>query len=497
MINYYIMIYTIIEFIDKINMDNKNLKKLYYLCCINGGYESYDYIIHEICEILLSNEKLNLEIKYYYKYFVDIKKKLKKTKKNLRFYKENELNKYINFIIDLKNYINIDNDYFIKKLNKHNTNNNNEIYENTLSLRGIYQKINQCIIYNGNFNKFGPVKNYNINNNDIRIIKKILKNESNLNKINLMLQTPIINRNFSRYYTIREGIILDNNINIYGTKNLKERDEDIISNLITSLYYYGDCREHSLIYLLILTIKEYDKFIELFNNNKITDIKKLILNQNRIIDINMYLNSHYEYNQEYKKYFNSYKELKNNDELNNYEKKNYEIFDNNKYIYIENHSLVLEDNNNKFTLKDIMYKKKDIELNETYKPDYVLNNSTFKKKNNYYQINEKNIYNNDINQIFTLNKSIFKQNINFTDENLEKLTFLNNKFNENILIFDNINDYILKRELHFNKILNKVFKKYIKNNKKINNFLWILNIKKSIPYNKNDNNQYNIHYFLE
>ena len=66
----------IIDILDDFKFKKSNLEKLYYVCCMNGGYESYDPIIHIISKKLLSIKKIDLDLIYYYKYEVDIDDKI-------------------------------------------------------------------------------------------------------------------------------------------------------------------------------------------------------------------------------------------------------------------------------------------------------------------------------------------------------------------------------------------------------------------------------------
>jgi len=490
----------IIDILDDFKFKKSNLEKLYYVCCMNGGYESYDPIIHIISKKLLSIKKIDLDLIYYYKYEVDIDDKINKTNKNFKFYKDSEKKIYAYFIDKLDNKYDYDEAYFIKKIEKHNKNLDiNDIYKNTLSLRGYNQIINQNLVYGGNFYRNGPVKNYNINNIDIDYIKNLLDTEKDIfNKIFLMFQSPLISRLFTRYYPIRESVIADNNYNIEGVNKLLDRNKKIINNLITSLYYIGDCREHSLIYLLILSIIEYEKFMKLLLANKIDKLKEIILNQYRIIDIDVFLNSHFSKNSVNNKYIINHEELKENDSLNNYEKKKLEFINNKRFMFIENHSLVMNHNytENKYIFKDLLYKKEDIKFNEVYSPDYVLDNSEFEIYNDFGLAKDNNIYNPNINQVFKFNKSIFLDGIYLTDKNINKTTFLNNNFNIKKIIFEDINRFVINRENYFNKLIQKTFDKYVKKNKNIHNLIWLINMKKSSVYDENDKNSTNIHYFL-
>ena len=130
----------LITIIKKYNDTDEYLLFIYYTCCMLGGYDSIDYLLHLVVYNL--NKVINIDLSLYYPYVVNIKKKIEDTKQYYEFYSEKQKTK-INIFIDK-----------LKKLEKISNNDKTEYpnkfkfyYENTMTLRGFNQYINFNKVY--------------------------------------------------------------------------------------------------------------------------------------------------------------------------------------------------------------------------------------------------------------------------------------------------------------------------------------------------------------
>ena len=474
MINYYDVLVKDNQLINILNnYDNSNdyLLFIYFTCCILNGYESIDYLIHLLVSNIINFIDVDLTLYYPILCNIDIKKKLNETIKYYDFYNNEQKDIVNNFINRLNNK---------KKINQKNIISNKDnildnLLINTVSLRGFNQYINFGKVFNGN--KL-TVKNYFINDQDIKILKIIVdkfKNEDIIKIFKLYFQVPQLMHPYNNYKIYRESLYLKYNFCInnkfYNKKNCIKKENIHVTNLITALFNYGDCREMALILEFYYCYKEWNKYLKYLKNFKENKEKiiKLIKNQKRIIDVDIYFSA---YNPKYNinTFTNIFDYIPITDTINEKINAKIYIFDNIKYTKYENHNFIVkikfDINLQIYTYKcyDIMYNKYDLKLINTYFfGDYIIN----KKKpiikydsNNIILDFGSNNFNNDINVIATINKSYF---IDYTyNYNLKgKIFFLSLPYSipNN---FYNINEFIINRENKFYFLKKKYFNKYNK-----------------------------------
>jgi hypothetical protein len=419
-----------------------------------GGYNSIDYLIHLIVYNL--NKVAVIDLSLYFPYKVDIEKKMNDTLKYYNFYSDQH-----------KNIINI----FIAKLNKlkivNNTNNKyypiefKYYYENTTTLRGFNQYINFNKVYIGNFNNYKRILDYFINDKDISIMNNLIINNQNEDMIKIFkiyFQIPQLMHKNRHFWMNKESLFESYNICLKNNTNIKckSRTDNYNSNLITSLLTYGDCRDLALLLEFYLCCIEWNKYLNLLKNFKSKKIIKLIHNQSRIINVDVYMNGYYN------KKLDLMIPINNNNNNNN----NNLLYKNNNYIFYENHNFIVttkyRNNKIKFITRDIMYNKYDLVLTNNknkFYGEYIVDNKKIIINNFFIELGHNDYYQN-LNVICKIKEPFF---INFRYENKlkNKLFYLSNIFNipDN---FYNINKFVIDRE----KVYYELRKKYY--NKKIN-----------------------------
>ena len=465
----------IIDIINYININKNDLEFLYYTCCLLGGYESIDNIIHQL--VLSISNVIEIDLSLYYPFKVDINKRIIETKKYLNFYDKNKLQNLENFINRINKLPRI------KNKSKYLDEKYKRFFDYTFSLRGFNQEINFNKVFLGTLRNNGRVLDYFINNKDIEIIEKLINKwgtKTILKAFYIYFQVPqIMLPNYTSTYNFQTTIVNENICSwSYKNKNCKPNDKNYNTNLCQSLLYYGDCREQSLIALLFNSIIEWSKYLKLisdFNKNK-KDIYKLVKNQYRSISGSVALSGHF--SQKYlsinnKKYYFNNIEIKENDELNEYEKKNLINYKNKKYIISENHVFCLrikfKDNDIKIKCYDIMYNKFQEQIKDTpFIGDSIIHNKKPKlniKDDKYYLEFGSTYTNNDIDVIFYVDLVIYKEFRwnNYNNKNKWLLLSNEKKLNE---LFWNIDKFIEWRE-------NNVYylrKKYFKMDRKVKKF---------------------------
>jgi hypothetical protein len=445
----------LIDLIKKYNHKKKysstKQKKVYYFCCMVGGYESDDKLVHLLVDKLKHSIKINLFL--YYPFKVDIKNRIKETELIYNNKDKEEINI---FLENIKNK-NANSNWENKLDNKWNN-----FLNISLTLRGFNEKINFNKIYVGNFINYGKVLNYFINDIDINIINKLRKIHGDKieSVFRAYFQMPQLMHPTKFFWHNHQALLLKENICVdYKNYNIncKKRDEYFISNLTTALLYYGDCREASLILGFYNAILEWEKFIDLLNEKKFNEIEKLIINQNRLISTNIYINSdivYINYVNSPKYYFNL-KVLDTNKPLN----KNYtsKIIYDNLYYKAENHEfnvkIKLINDNYILTGADLMYSNDMLRYDINNKYDnlylgaYLINGTNIEYDGKYYNLG-KNVFNKEILQYGEPQIPLFKRNIYYY-----KKTNLKGKYmflSKNIELpkdFYNVNKYILLREI--------------------------------------------------
>jgi len=467
-----------IQLLDLLNnkITDLYLEKIYYFCCIIGGIESIDYFLHKIVEKISKSIKINLIYYSYKKFsFIDI---LNKTKNNIIYYSKDEIKIFQNFINNIKNNN-------IK--NKHCELNNDiiELYDKSLNLRGFNQHINFNKVYCGNFNVFGRVNNYYINQKDIDLLNKIKEiHKSNYkNALKCYFQIFQMFHMNKLFWYNHQSIIIKNNICIDHKKykhNCKSRQDKYISNISVALQNYGDCREINFIMNLYLLIDEFDIFMKYFNQNNFNKIKKIILNQKRLFSVKTYIDGHLEKIFPDKNYF-----IYNNNKitsksiLNNYEKKHCTIINNKRVIKLENHNLIfkftINDNSYKIIIEDLLYDNSNLMFDQNniydslFCSDYILNGQEIKFYKKYLDFGY-NIFNKKVVQYAKFDKMFFlKSYLHKNPKN--KLIYLSKPFTFHNKFF-NINKFILNREVRIYHNRKKYFyidKKVFRYKKNINN----------------------------
>jgi hypothetical protein len=458
------------QLIDIIKNDNSDeyLLFIYYTCCILGGYESIDYLIHLLVSNIIKCIKVDLSL--YYPDKINIELRMKETEKYYKFYSNEDKKKVESFIENLKVNNKIKQEYISSSDIKN-------ILLNTTSLRGFHEKINFGKVFWGNIS---VVKNYFINDQDIKIMKKIMKkykNEDMLKVFKIYFQVPQLMHAYNNYKLNRDALMLEYNycIDNYSykksQKNCIKRHYKQITNLMTSLMNYGDCRELALTLELYYCMKEWLKYLSYLkdftkNENKII---KLIKNQKRIINMDIYFNA---YNSNYNDEFKTVKDFKimSNEKGDlSYNGKNYKLY--------ENHNFVIKiKKNNSIKCSDIMYNKYDLSLKDTFFiGDYIIDEKIPVIKYPFIEFG-KNDFNDKVTVIGKISRTMF-QDFNYYEELQNKFLYLSNNFSitEN---FYKIDKFIILREKFYDKLRIKYFDE------------------KPISVNHYEENSKNLKYFL-
>jgi hypothetical protein len=422
----------LIDIINENNINENYLLFIYYTCCILGGYESIDYLIHLLVYNIIKYIKVDLRLYYPDEFNIEIR--MKETRYNYNNYNLSEKNKIDNFIKKLGEMNN-------NVKNIHKPKNIHDILLKTTSLRGFNQEINYRKIYNGNV---VVVKNYFINDIDIAIMINIIKkykNEDIIKVFKIYFQSSQL-MHYNKLARINREAI---------NKKYNYNKENNMTNIMLGLINYGDCREMSLILEFYYCLKEWLKYISYvkdFTNNEYKIIK-LIKNQNRIISVDIYFNA---YNK------NNFRYIKNYILLNN--KKGDIEYNNINYNILENHYFVLKFKKYKYICKDIMYNKYNTKLiGSDYEERYIISDKKIKINKPIIDFG-KNYLNKNINVIGIVKNSMF--NIITYINNIE---LINHKF---LFIFKNynlpnnfydINSFIESREKYFYILRKKYLKK--------------------------------------
>jgi hypothetical protein len=472
MTNYKNILHKNNQLINIININNNSeeyLLFIYYTCCILGGYESIDYLLHLLVFNIIKCIEVDLEL--YYPNNFDIELKMNETLHYYNYYSKEEKNYVEKFIKNLK--------YNNKLKQKNNLIKIDNILLNTISLRGFNQKINYGKVYWGNIN---VVKNYFINNRDYKIMKKIIKiykNEDILKIFKIYFQVPQLMHSFNNYKDNRDALMREYNFCISNDNYKKTQNNCIkrnykqVSNLITGLINYGDCRELALTLEFYYCIKEWIKYMSYLKDLKKNENKiiKLIKNQKRIINMNIYFNACYAD-------ANNFASVKDFKIITN--EKGDITYNNKNYMLYENHNFVIKmkkkKNSYSYKCSDIMYNKYDVKLLNTYFiGDYLINDKKPNIKFPYVEFGT-NDYNNLVSVVGKIVKVMFK-NFTYINNLDDKLLYLSNNFNISKNFYD-INQFVKEREDYYNKLRKKYYngkifnvEHYTKNSKYLKYFL--------------------------
>lgn len=424
-------------------------RKIYYWACIFGGEDSFNPLVHHVSEFLLKKFDFNPKL------YSPSGNGFKKISRSLASSLDSEFNKKL-----FKNFKKKFTDFPNKYIPKFNWKNN--LYDTSLNLRGFTDNIQ--LIYKGNAVEYGRVPDYIINKFDIKILKNLMKNTDLINRLQIYFQTYQQFHGNKLFWYNHQGNFYKNGIEIDFTyaKDYKYSREsaDYTSNIITSLFYMGDCREHSLIYALIKEIENLELFNKYLDSCDFDKVEEVIANNYRIFNFNIYYNSHYSKDPVYYKYLPNYNPIKIGDELNIFEKQ-YLKFD--KFVLAENHNnvgIILNDNTIHFY--DIMYNNNYKKLNKEYLAEYTFHDRIISNfKNNTVKVKSNGVYP-DIEiiiEILPVFYDIIKNKTPISD-----LVYLgkNVKIPNN---FYDINTFVIQRENEFYKIRKNIFKKNIKVNR--------------------------------
>lgn len=421
---------------ENIIINEDDPQKIYYWACMLGGEDSHNPLIHHTCEYLL--KKFQFNPKLYSPSGRGFRKTNLINKKIFKEFKK-KFDKYPNNFQPVFNW-------------------ENKLYDISLNIRGFTDSIQP--IYQGNAREFGRIPDYIINKNDINILKNIMKNKDYINRLQLYFQTYQQFHGNKIFWYNHQGNFYKNGIEIDYTyaKDFKyTRDSaEYISNIITSLFFMGDCREHAFIYALIKEIDNLELFHKYLYSNDFDKVEELIINNYRIFNFNIYYNSHYEKDPNYYKYLPTYQPIKDKDELNIFEKENLKF---NKFIFAENHNNIgLIRNEKDIHFFDIMYNNNYKKLNKEYLAEYVFDDRVIKNfKNNIATVKSCGVYP-DIEIVMELIPPLY--NIIINKVPIKGLVYLNNiiKIPKN---FYDIDKFIVQREKEFYELRKKIFNKNI------------------------------------
>lgn len=340
------------DYTQLIDILDSSLEDIYYFLCIQGGSDSLDYYSHLIAQIILSQPKLKLDYSLYSPSNASLKSLLEKTKDNAKFYSKAEQKKFEDFI--KKHEVG---ELFDREKEKPD-NTIIQFYFRSNSIRGFTQKINFNRVFHGNLDKNGRTPSYIINEKDIQFFLSFMENKNYLKLLNVYFQTFQQNHP-NKVFNYNQAAVLYDIAKICTIPDIRQKRMDMkgvsqretlptklgckkpesegLSNLVMSLLYGGDSREHSLVLALINEIIVFQKFMKA---KKTSDKIKLIRENYRIVNFDLYLDSHFEMNEERKTILPTFKSIKKGDSLNQFETQHLFEFQNQRYINMKSHTMV-------------------------------------------------------------------------------------------------------------------------------------------------------------
>lgn len=469
----------LIDLLDEKKINDNYLKKIYYFCCIIGGYESIDYMMHLLVYNISKSIMIDLSF-YYFKEF-DFNLLLENTKKNKHLYSLKEIDIFNKFIDKIKN------NKIINKFNRYDLNlSKNKIdeieflFENSVTFRGYNQHINHHKVFIGNFRDYGRTTDFIINNQDILFLKKLKQKFSKdfIKAFTIYFQSYQMFHFNKFFYMNHQSLVGEKNICVKGiyNKDCKPRENEYFTNISTSVQNYGDCREINIIYNLYHLFDEMKEFIKAFEKNDFNKMENLIMNQIRLFSLGTMFDgrltqpfNNIKYYYEY-----DYNKLKKNDILTKKEKMSLNIIDGKRFFRLENHNVNISFNfnNNNYTMKmkDLLYNKYNVNFNMNnkfdalYLSDYILDGiNVFLKKEKtksgrYYLDLGSNYFNNMVDQVALFEYNLFKNTRIEENINSDMLYYLSEPFYFSNNIF-NINKFIIEREGNMFNLRKKYFNK--------------------------------------
>lgn len=348
---------------------------LFYFLCIQGGADSLDYYSHLIAQALLSTPKLKLDYSLYSPTNMSFKTLLEKTKDNAKFYSKNEQKIFEDFITKLKEQYSITE--LFDRLKDKPDNTLIQFYFRSNSVRGFTQKINFQRVFHGNLDKNGRTPSYIINEKDIGFFLNFIENKNYTKLLNVYFQTYQQNHP-NKVFNYNQAAVLYDNAKICtlpDMKGCKKPEIEGLSNLVMSLLYGGDSREHALVLALINEIIVYQKFLKA---KKASDKIKLIKENYRIVNFDLYLNSHFEMDEEKKSILPNFKAIKKTDTLNPYETQHLFEFKGQRYINTKSHSMLGIFDKGSIKLFDLFYNKNSKKLSKDFQGLYIFDEQKVK-----------------------------------------------------------------------------------------------------------------------
>lgn len=434
----------LIDFLDSSPED------LYYFLCIQGGTDSLDYYSHLIAQTLLSIPKLKLDYSLYSPTNMSFKTLLEKTKDNAKFYSKNEQKTFEDFITKLKEQYSVTE--LFDRLKDKPDNTLIQFYFRSNSIRGFTQKINFQRVFHGNLDKNGRTPSYIINEKDIAFFLTFIQNKNYTKLLNVYFQTYQQNHP-NKVFNYNQAAVLYDNAKICtlpDMKGCKKPEMEGLSNLIMSLLYGGDSREHALVLALINEIIVFQNFMKA---KKASDKIKLIKENYRIVNFDLYLNSHFEMNEEKKSILPNFKAIKKTDTLNPYETQHLFEFKGQRYINTKSHSMLGIFDKGSVKLFDLFYNKNSKKLNKDFQGLYIFDEQKVKLIEHegapFFLM--KSILGR---QIFPM----FNPSIDLTIKETKKHLYLGKQVDFPEYFYD-INNFITIRETYLYEIKDKIFGK--------------------------------------
>jgi hypothetical protein len=436
-------------------IDEHTPEDVFYFLCIQGGSDSLDYYSHLVAQTLLSIPKLKLDYSLYSPSNASIKSLLEKTKDNAKFYSKSEQKKFEEYIQKIK-----ENGEPFDRLKEKPDNTLIQFYFRSNSVRGFTQKINFQRVFHGNLDKNGRTPSYIINEKDIEFFLKFIENKNYTKLLNVYFQTFQQNHPIKVFNYNQAAVLYDNAkiCTLPDMKGCKKPEMEGLTNLMMSLLYGGDSREHSLVLALINEIQVYQKFMKA---KKPADKIKLIRENYRIVNFDLYLNSHFEMDEEKKAILPTHKPIKKTDNLNQFETQHLFEFDGQRYINTKSHSMVGMFDKAGIKLFDLFYNKNAKKLTKDFHGEYIFDERKVKLIEHegapFFLVKSEGLGKNTMvlgRQIFPM----FNPSLDFKIKESKKHLYLGKQSDFPDYFYD-INIFVSTRETYLYDIKNKIFGK--------------------------------------
>ena len=248
-----------------------------------------------------------------------------------------------------------------------------------------------------------------------------------------------------------------------------KRTHNFKSNITTCLENYGDCREINLIKNLLILIDEFDNFLKLLEQDDFQKMEEIIINQTRLISLDIYIKGHIEKPLPYvHKYLYNDEYLDENDKLNRAEMNKLKVIKGKKMIFLENHvlNINIDLKNSKLILHDLLYKKNNLIFDKDNIYDYLYSaDYYFDKRDTFLDDKNKlldlgvNFSNDKVIQLGLITYNLF-QTFKIDKINPHDYYYLSNPYKLHKDFYD-VNKFVIWREkkMYYNRI--KYFNKSI------------------------------------